>query len=59
MAKYTVTQVNGETSGLNEARERRSITVDESRVDFIKTEMRHDMRTNSAHSSDWVKVTPV
>jgi len=58
MANYKVTQVNGETSGLNEARERRSITVDESRVDFIKTEMRHDMRTNPAHSSDWVKVTP-
>jgi len=58
MAKYTVTQVNGETSTGNHRDERRSQTVDASQVSATRDAMRQSMRSNPAESSDWVRVTP-
>ncbi len=56
MAKYKVTQVNGETSNVGRQDTRRTVKVDEGRLDAARARMRADMRANPSHSSDWIKV---
>lgn len=56
MAKYRVTQVNGETSTGNKQDARRSWTTDESGVSAGRAWINNRTRNVPAESSDWAKV---